>query len=356
MQNILFVVSFPKKLHSSARFRIELYEKILDDNNFLYSTEYFWDQETYKLLYKKGNSAAKFSGLIKGFFGRLRLLFKVRKYDYIFILREATPAGLPFFEWACAKVFRKKIIYDFDDAIWVSQTSKSNPIAKILKATWKVKLICTWAYKVSVGNQYLYAFAEKYNKNVVLNPTCVDTENMHNIIKDQKQEGRFVIGWTGSFSTLKFLNNILAVLQKLENKYEFDFLVIADQNPRLPLKNFIFKEWNESSEINDLLQCNIGVMPLDDNEYAKGKCGFKLIQYMALAIPVVASPVGVNKQIVDEGINGFLCRSDQEWIEALEKLLQDTELRSKMGLSGRKKIQQFYSVASNKNNFISLFS
>ena len=108
MQNILFVVSFPKKLHSSARFRIELYEKLLDDNDFLQHTEYFWDQKTYKILYKKGNTLLKFWGLTKGFCRRFGLLFKIKKYDYVFILREATPIGPPFFEWLCIKVFKKK--------------------------------------------------------------------------------------------------------------------------------------------------------------------------------------------------------------------------------------------------------
>jgi glycosyltransferase involved in cell wall biosynthesis len=357
MKKILFVVSFPKKLHSSARFRVELYEKIMEENRFSYDTEYFWSSRMYKILYSQGNTISKVVGLITGFAKRFLLLFKVIKYDYIFILREATPIGPPFFEWVCAKVLNKKVIYDFDDAIWVMQASKNNSIVKFVKAAWKVKLICKWAYKVSIGNKYLYDYATMYSNNVVLNPTCVVTERIHNIIKDQSIDGKkVVIGWTGSFSTLIFLNDILDALRELETEYSFEFLVIADQNPQLPLKNFIYKEWNEASEITDLLQCNIGVMPLYDTEYAKGKCGFKLIQYMSLGIPVVASPVGVNEQIVDEGKNGFLCKTKQEWVSALQKLLVDNNLRTQMGSDGRRKIEQFYSIESNKNNFLSLFS
>jgi glycosyltransferase involved in cell wall biosynthesis len=357
MQKILFVVAFPKKLNSSARFRIELYEKLLKEHQFEFDTAYFWNEAMYGILYEKGNFLLKLKGLIIGFLKRLVLLAKIKKYDYIFILREATPIGPPFFEWICVKVFNKKVIYDFDDAIWVWQASKNNSIAKIVKASWKVKFICKWAYKVSTGNQYLYDYAARYSKIVVLNPTCVDTEEMHNTIKDQNTaDKRLVIGWTGSFSTLIYLYDILGALQELEKKYEFDFLVIADQNPNLPLKNFIYIKWNEASEITDLLKCNIGVMPLNDTEYAKGKCGFKLIQYMSLGIAVVASPVGVNEIIVDEAINGFLCKSKKEWIESLEKLILDVELRKQMGSEGRKKIEQFYSVKSNTSNFLSLFS
>jgi len=357
MPKILFVVSFPKKLHSSARFRVELYEKLLDDNGYLHDTAYFWGPGIYGILYEKGNTFAKVIGMMAGFLRRMLLLFKIRKYDYIFILRESTPIGPPFFEWICSKILRKKLIYDFDDAIWVSQASANNSIAKLVKATWKVGRICKWSYKVSVGNEYLYDYASRHSNNVVLNPTCVDTVHVHNKIKDQNTiSKKTVIGWTGSFSTLKFLNNILEALQELEKKYDFVFLVIADQDPQLLLKNFLFKQWSEASEIDDLLECNIGVMPLNDDEYAKGKCGFKLIQFMALGIPVAASPVGVNEKIVDEGVNGFLCRSKEEWVNALKKLLEDTNLRKQMGINGRKKIEQFYSVESNANNFLQLFS
>jgi glycosyltransferase involved in cell wall biosynthesis len=357
MQTILFVTSFPKKLNSSARFRIELYENLLKEHDFLFVTEYFWSDNMYKILYEKGNFLLKLGGLITGFLKRILLLTKIKKYNYIFLLREATPIGPPFFEWICTKILKKKLIYDFDDAIWISQASKNNSIAKIVKSAWKVKFICKWGYKVSVGNQYLYDYAARYSKSVVLNPTCVDTKEMHNSIKDQHiAVKKLVIGWTGSFSTLIYLDSILNALQELEKKYEFDFLVIADQNPHLPLKNFVYKKWTEESEINDLLECNIGLMPLDNNEYTKGKCGFKLIQYMALGIPVIASPIGVNEKVVTQKVNGFLCQSNEEWIESLEKLILDAGLRKRMGEEGRKKIEQFYSVKSNKNNFLSLFS
>src|SRR5260221_2874541 len=133
MQKILFVVAFPKKLNSSARFRIELYEKILQEHQFSFDTEYFWSGNMYKILYEKGNSFLKFAGLIAGFCRRLLLLTRIKKYDYIFILREATPIGPPFFEWVCINIFKKKVIYDFDDAIWISQASKNNSIAKAVK-------------------------------------------------------------------------------------------------------------------------------------------------------------------------------------------------------------------------------
>ena len=357
MPRILFVVSFPKKIHSSARFRVELYEIVLQENHYEYDFSSFWGNDMFQILYGKGNSFFKIIGLLAGFCRRIILLTKVSGYDYIFILREATPIGPPFFEWICAKVFNKKIIYDFDDAIWLPLKTDRNKIAKLFKSYWKVSWICKWAYKVSVGNQYLYDYASRYNKHVVMNPTCVDTEFVHcQIKKALSNANKIIIGWTGTFSTLPHLKILLEVLMDIEKEYDFEFLVIADRDPKLPLKGYRFKKWEEQTEIEDLLKIDIGVMPLPDSEFVKGKCGFKLIQYMALGIPVLASPVGVNTSIVDENVNGFLCNTEAEWRNALERLLLDGYLRAALGKNGREKIEKHFSVQSNKENFLLLFS
>jgi glycosyltransferase involved in cell wall biosynthesis len=354
MKKILFVVPFPPKIYPSERFRVEIYEKILHEKGFSCDSIFFWDYYSRSILYKKGKIGQKIIGVLKGFLRRLTSLADIKKYDYIFVLREASPVGPPFFEWIYTRLFKKKIIYDFDDAIWIPQISESNYCAKFIKSFWKVKINCRWAYKVSVGNSYLYNYAIRYNHKVIINPTCVDSVNRHNIIKDQNTK-KIIIGWTGSFSTLHYLNEIIPVIKELETKYSFEFIVIADQNPNFSLQSFKFIEWEEATEIADLLTINIGIMPLDNNEISKGKSGFKLIQFLSLGIPVVASPIGINTQIVDENTNGFLCQSKEEWIMALEKLLCDAALRKKMGLAGRKKIEENYSVVANKNNFLSLF-
>ena len=144
-------------------------------------------------------------------------------------------------------------------------------------------------------------------------------------------------------------------LLELEKKYSFDLIVIADKNPQLPLKGFKFIKWNRESEIEDLLNCNIGIMPLTDLAFAEGKCGFKIIQFLSLGIPTVASPVGVNKVIIEEAVNGFLCTSKEQWYFSLEKLLVNAELRQRMGAAGRERIEKKYSVQSNTINFLSLF-
>lgn len=294
-------------------------------------------------------------------------LIPASKAKYIFIHREVTPVGPPLAEWLLAKVLRKRIIYDFDDAIWLTDKKNESRFEKIIRWRDKVALICQWSYKVSCGNDYLADYARKFNSNVVVNPTTIDTENLHTNVfrKPSPHSGQevlgkhngVIIGWTGSHSTLKYLEGLTSVLVMLEEKYDnLSLLVIADKAPQLPLKRMIFKKWSKEREAEDLAAIDIGIMPLPDDEWTKGKCGFKALQYMAMGIPALVSPVAVNKIIVQNGQNGFWCSSDEEWIEKISLLIEDLSLRKKLGSNARMFVENYYSVNSNTENFIQLFS
>lgn len=298
-------------------------------------------------------------GVFGGFLNRVMLLPSVRQFDFVFIHREATPIGPPWFEWMVAKVFRKKIIYDFDDAIWLANTSHENNLASKLKWHGKVESICKWSYAVSCGNDYLCNYAKQFNGRVVLNPTTIDTHKLHNTIlyPAKIKSTQVIVGWTGTHSTLKYLNPVIPVIQSLERKFreQLKFVVIADKKPSFQLSSLHFVQWSKETEVQDLLQFDIGLMPLTDDVWAKGKCGFKALQYMAMGIPVIASPVGVNQNIIDEGVNGFLCQSLSQWEEKISQLIKDHDLRKRMGDAGRLKISNNYSLDSNSDNFLSLF-
>jgi glycosyltransferase involved in cell wall biosynthesis len=355
-KKIIFLVPYPLGKAPSQRFRVEPFLSQLEKEGFSYSVRPFFGNKTWQVLYKKRAFFLKAWGVFIGFIKRwITVLFKAPFYNFIFIHREAAPLGPPVFEWILACVFKKKIIYDFDDAIWIPNTSAQNKLAGWLKASWKVKYICKWAYKVVGGNDYLCAYASQFNKNVVKIPSCVDTANSHNRVK-QQQEGRLTIGWTGSHSSLKYLDPLIPVINELQKEQEFTFIVIADKKPSFSLPNLEFITWNAATEVDDLLKLDIGVMPLAADKWSEGKCGFKLIQYFALGIPAVASPVGVNAIIVEDGVNGFLCEKDEEWKTALGKLLNDPSLRQAMGLAGRKKIEESYSIRSQSEKFVKLFS
>jgi glycosyltransferase involved in cell wall biosynthesis len=279
----------------------------------------------------------------------------VPRFEYVFIHREAAPLGPPVFEWIIAKVFRKKIIFDFDDAIWIPNTTAENKAASFLKAPWKVAKICKWAYRISAGNQYLADFAKQYNDDVVVLPTCVDMSLGHNLTKEHREQ-KPVVGWTGSHSTLPYLDEVVPVIRELQRRYAFTFMVIANKDPELTLPDYRFVQWNEATEAMDLLQLDIGIMPLTEDRWSEGKCGFKLIQYLALGIPAIASPVGVNKVIIEDGVNGFLVSDAATWTQKLEILLNNSTLRKQMGEEGRQLIAARYSIQANLRQFLKLFS
>ncbi|WP_245598677.1 glycosyltransferase family 4 protein [Sporocytophaga myxococcoides] len=355
MPKVLFLIPYPLNSAPSQRFRFEQYIHLLKANNIVPVFQSFIGQETWSILYSKGNLYLKINGFFSGFFRRITLLTTAFRYEYVFIHREASPVGPPVFEWFFAKVLRRKIIYDFDDAIWMAQTGKENFLTKVAKNPGKVNKIIKWSYKISCGNSYLKNHAQEFNKNVMINPTTIDTEGLHFKLKDQNTD-EVVIGWTGTHSTMIYLEQAIPFLRKLYQIKEFKLLVISNQKPDFEFPQMKFVKWNEQTEQEDLLAMNIGIMPLADNEWTRGKCGFKALQYMALGIPALVSPVGVNTEIVDHGINGFVCDSEIDWLKHLTDLIDNAQLRSEMGKKAREKIVNKYSVKSNQENFLSLFS
>jgi glycosyltransferase involved in cell wall biosynthesis len=352
---ILFISPYPLGVAASQRFRFEQYFSQLAEKKISYTLAPFLTEKAWTILYKEGYWEVKFMAILAGFFKRYALLFKLRKYDFVFIHREAVPLGPPLWEFIVAKILRKKIIYDFDDAIWLPNASETNRFFSIFKWYSNVRYLCRIAYRVSCGNDYLCEFAKKYNSSVVYNPTTIDTERYHSEIKKEFNT-RPVIGWTGSHSTLKYLDELVPVLQKLEKEHRFSFLVISDTKPEIALSSFEFRTWTKEKEISDLLEIDIGVMPLEDDKWAKGKCGFKALQYMSLGIPALVSAVGVNTRIVDHGINGFVCHTPQEWEKYINELLSEHDKVRNLAVNTRKKVVDQYSVLSNSSNFIHLFT
>lgn len=319
----------------------------------------FWSLASWTVLYRRGHLFVKIFGFLAGTARRIGTLFTLSQYDFVFIHRECLPLGPPVWEWTIAKVFGKKIIYDFDDAIWLPNTSEENSFSGFLKYNQKVASICSWSYKVSCGNNFLADYARQFNAHVVMNPTTVDTELLHNpALHEKGKPEKVTIGWTGTQSTLPYIISLLPVFDVLHNKYQnhFRLLIIANKEPDVSRPFMEFIPWNKKNEVADLCTIDIGVMPLTDDDWSKGKCGFKALQYMALEIGTVASAVGVNAEIIDHEVSGFLCRTEKDWVNCLERLMSNPELRKSIGIKGRQKVISHYSVSSNTSNFLDLFS
>jgi glycosyltransferase involved in cell wall biosynthesis len=210
---------------------------------------------------------------------------------------------------------------------------------------------------IFAGNQYLADFAKKYNKNVIVIPTTIDTRYYVRKTVD-KTNTQLCIGWTGSSTTLKHFGLAIPFLKILKAKYndKIYFRLISDKSFYDSTLQIKFTRWDKQTEIADLCMIDIGIMPLPDDDWAKGKCGFKGLQYMALEIPAVMSPVGVNKDIISDGENGFLAKNQDEWIEKISLLIESRSLRKEIGKKGRETVMQSYSFESQKDRYLAYFN
>lgn len=354
---ILFLYPYPEGLAPSQRFRFEQYVQLLETNGFEIRKQSFWPLWAWNVLYKKGYTFTKVAGFLVGFARRIMILRSAFAVDYVFVHRECTPLGPPLIEWILSRVFQRRIIYDFDDSIWLTNTSAENQLVAFIKWHSKVSSICQWSYRVSAGNTHLANYARAYNKNVIINPTTVESARLHTPRAVNRNQGIITLGWTGTHSTLRFLNLLEPVWAELVHRYgsKIRLLVIADRRPSFHWPQVDYKPWSLETEIDDLRQIDIGLMPLTIDPWTEGKCGLKALQYMALAIPAVVSPVGVNTQIIRDRETGMLCNTLDEWKESLSRLIQDSDLRKTIGDAGREHVIKHYSVESNWPNFLSLF-
>jgi glycosyltransferase involved in cell wall biosynthesis len=356
MKKRLYILApYPKHQAPSQRFRFEQYIQHIEDSNFTVEFYPFYSYDAWQTLYRKKAFVAKSFAVIGSFIKRLGLFFHLHRADAVLIHREVTHIGPPVLEWLIAKVWRKKYIYDFDDAIWMPNFSESNKRFHWLKAYWKVNYCMKWAKVVSAGNDYLADYARKFNDNVYVIPTTIDTVNMHTKLSDHSLE-KVIIGWTGTHTTQKYLNELIPILVELNTIHSFEFQVISNQAPDFELPNLHWIKWNKATEIDDLSRFHIGIMPLINDQWADGKCGFKALQYMALEIATIASPVGVNTQIIHDGVNGFLADGIDEWRIHLNELLTNPIKRSNVGQAGRVTVEQHYSVSALREKYISLIN
>lgn len=356
---ILLLTPYPFGQAPSQRFRFEQYLDVLRQEGFDVQFHSFLSDEGWEVLYKRGHFAQKSVAILRGFLQRLGLFFgPVFRADIVFIHREAAPIGPPFIEFIIARLIRKPVVYDFDDAIWLPNTSEENRFVGWFKWHSKVSSICRWSHRVSAGNDYLAEFARQYNSNVVVNPTTIDCTRIHVPALVKTEEKPYItLGWTGTHSTLKYLDAFEPVWANLVSRFGtgIKLLIIADRQPNYAWPQWEFIRWSRETEVQDLRRIDIGLMPLTIDRWTEGKCGLKVLQYMALSIPAVASPAGVNTKIIRHAETGLLCDSPDQWEESIAQLIRDPVWRKALSEAGRQHVVNFYSVDSNRSNFISLF-
>ncbi len=353
MKKILFIVPHRKERSPGQRFRFEQYLDFLSNNGYEIIFSNIISEKDDKKFYSKKKYLLKFIILTKSFFKRIKDVFRVSNYDVIFVYREAFMLGSTIFE-RLISFSKAKIIYDFDDAIWLNDVSEGNENLKWLKKPSKTAKIIKYSDLIFAGNKYLADYAKQFNDNVKIIPTTIDT-NYHKKLNVNKKNNAICIGWTGTSTTLKHFETALPMLREVKQKYgdRIYFKLIVDFPYSVKDLDIKATQWKLDSEIEDLCEFDIGIMPLPNDKWAKGKCGFKGLQYMALEIPTIMSPVGVNTNIINDGVNGFLAETSEQWIKKLSALIESKDLRNELGEAGRKTVVDRYSIDSQKNNYIS---
>jgi glycosyltransferase involved in cell wall biosynthesis len=290
-------------------------------------------------LYEPGRIPLKMKYFATGYSRRFKELLKAGAYDGAFVYRAAGFFGGA----AIARVLAARLnyVFDFDDAIHLRPPVSLNDRAALLKSPEKTATICRMARHVTVGNEFLAAFARESARAVTVIPTTIDTESYR--VEPRQATKLPVVGWTGSGTTVSYLEAILPSLVRLRREVPFE-LQIVGAAVGVPEIETTCRPWREATEVEDIRRFDVGLMPLADDDWCRGKCGLKALQYMALGIPPIVSPVGANAEIVTDGVDGFWARDDDEWIDRTLRLLRDPELRTRMGAAARLTVERRFSA------------
>jgi glycosyltransferase involved in cell wall biosynthesis len=358
MPRLTIACPYPPNRAPSQRYRFEQYIAWLQQNGFEVQQNPALSAEAYHRFHASGGVLAKAKLLWGAISQRKKELAALRKKraDLVLVHREALLTGQTFFERGVHKL-QIPLVFDFDDAIWMQNVSAANRRFAFLKNPAKTAALCKMADLVTVGNEFLAQYARQFNTRVEIVPSTIDTE--YYLPPPPKPAAEpVVIGWTGSVSTIPHFEQAIPALETVLKEFGPERVRIrligqyAYQHPNLPIE---FVRWNAATEVADLAPMDIGIMPLLDEEWAKGKCGMKGLQYMAMGISTVMSPVGVNSQIIQHGINGHLATTTDEWIAVLMELIRSPELRQRTGQLGRQTVQEQYSVQSQRNRYLELY-
>lgn len=340
---------------AGCRFRVMQYIPALEQAGFSVTVAPFFDAAFFDLVYRPGHHTQKLVAFLRQSVRRLRLLLSRDRFDAYFVYREAYPFGPPFFETVLSHAGGRPLIYDFDDAIFLSNSSEANRFASALKYPQKVPAIIRRSALVLAGNDYLADYARRFSASVAVVPTCVDTNVFVPRTTPRPAGAPLVLGWIGTPTTAAYLKSLSASLCRLSALHDFEVRVSGSgRTVQFPGVKTVNQPWSLDREVELFNTCDVGVYPLTDDEWAKGKCGFKAIQFMACGVPVVAAAVGVNKEIIQDGVNGFLASSEGEWDRKIGLLLGDAGLRARFGAAGRKTIEERYSLAVNAPKLVTL--
>ncbi|MCS6789742.1 MAG: glycosyltransferase family 4 protein [Bacteroidia bacterium] len=341
---LLVMAAGPISHLPNLRFRFLPYLPYLAKEGYRLDFQPFLTGEEYEQFYRLDASYLSKAIIVSRATLRLFRAPSPQNYQGFIVAREATFLGTSYLErrWAA----HLPMLLDFDDAIWLPAVSAQNRLFRWLKNPRKIHTLLSLARAVLVCNEFLAAYARHYHDKVYVIPTIVDTQRFQPILRSPRPY--VVIGWTGSPTTAPYLHLVENVLAEIHRMYRerVRFLLIGAMPYQPPFPAQVVP-WSSEREVRLLQEIDIGIMPLPEDEWSRGKCALKAIQYMAVGIPSVVSPVGMNREVIQEGQTGFFASTPEEWITQLRRLIEDPDLRQRMGRAARQTAEKRYSAPAN---------
>jgi len=358
-KKILFLCPYPQNTAPSQRLKYEQYFNSFEQDGFQLSVSPFIVMPFWNILYKKGYWFQKVFYTIIGYFRRIYDLFRIRRYDIVYVHLWVTPLGFHLFEMMVC-LLAKKVVYDMDDMIFLGHASYANKPLKFLKGKIKIIYLLKKADFVITSTTALEDFAKEFNNHVIDIPTSIDV-NKYKPKENYNIQKTMVLGYSGSHSTLKYLKSIEPVFEQLlQRGVDFKVLVVSNSSFSFSNKNIPteVRYWSLADEQHLLHQMDVGLYPLTDEPWVYGKRGGKALLYMAVGLPIIATAIGSNLDTFDDGLNGFLIPvgNNEGWVNRIMELKDNLSLRQSLGQHARKTIEERFSVEANKEWYLKVLN
>jgi glycosyltransferase involved in cell wall biosynthesis len=349
---VLALVPYALGTAPSQRYRLEQWAPVLSEHAITLAWSPFADPALTALLQEKGHFLRKAFLFAAAVSRRARVALDLPDHEVVVVHRAACLAGPPWLERSIHARGRR-ILYDFDDAIYRFHAAAANRAFAWLKAPGKTAALCRLADHVVVGNETLAAWAlgltEGLTGRVTVIPSSIDTERFRPIPRPPAR--RIVVGWMGSSTSQTYLEAAAPMLRAVLAARPVELRVVSNRRPVLPGVEHTWRLWSAEAERHELAGFDIGIMPMPDDDWARGKGAFKALQYMAMGVATIASAVGTNRAVVEHGRSGFLAFGTSEWVECVSRLVDNADLRREIGAAGRRTVEERYSMRRSAEKF-----
>lgn len=349
---LLVLCPYPVGVAPSQRLKFEQYYDWFRENGIDVTVSPFMARRMWRIVYQRGRLLEKIWWTLVGYLRRLRDVLRAGAFDAVYIHLWVTPLGPPLFERLVRKV-NPRIVYDIDDMVHIGHASRANSLVVRLKGRQKPVYLMKAARHVIVCTPTLDEVARRFNSRTTDISSTIDTDAYLPLV-DHSRPGPVTIGWSGSHSTSRYLGLLEGALRRVRQHADIRLLVIGDGSFRFASLPTEALPWRRETEVADLRRIDVGVYPLPNEEWVYGKSGLKALQYMALGIPPVATAIGANHRVIEDGVSGFLVSTEDEWVARLLELVLDPALRARMGGAARARVERMYSVRANGDRYLTV--